>query len=145
MLPLEGAALAYINTFLPWTDWFTITLVLLLTVFQILFHPYAIVIFHALLRLFVNVFADLMIYNAESTQLVYNSGQKLLVCDFWYWVELLVCPLLRNAGKSGGEWPILPKVNIGFSSCMASFHQGNTEFYCPDWEGDLVYNVFFCH
>ena len=86
MLPLEGAALAYINTFLPWTDWFTITLVLLLTVFRILFHPYAIVIFHALLRLLVNVFADLIIYNAESTQLVYNSGQKLPVCSDWYWV-----------------------------------------------------------
>ena len=86
MLPLEGAALAYINTFLPWTDWFTITLVLLLTVFRILFHPYAIVIFHALLRLLVNIFADLIIYNAESTQLVCNSGQKLHVCSDWYWV-----------------------------------------------------------
>ena len=54
---------------------------LLLTVFRILFHPYAIVIFHGLLRLLVNVFADLIIYNAESTQLDYNSGQKLPVCS----------------------------------------------------------------
>ena len=54
---------------------------LLLTVFRILFHPYAIVIFHGLLRLLVNVFADLIIYNAESTQLVYNSGQKLPICS----------------------------------------------------------------
>ena len=42
--------------------------------------------------------------------------------------------------------PVLPEVNIGFSSsCMASFHQGqgNTEFYCPGLRGDLVYNVPF--
>ena len=49
-----------------------------------LFYPYAIEIFYAFHRLLVNIFADLRIDNAESTQLVYNSGQKLLVCSFWY-------------------------------------------------------------
>ena len=47
---------------------------------------HAVEIFCALHRLLVNYFADLTIDNAESTQLVYNSGQRLLVCNLWYWV-----------------------------------------------------------
>ena len=67
---------------LQWTDWFTIILVLLLTVFRILFHPYAIVIFYALLRLLVNVFSDLIIYKAESTQLVKTVVKSCLSAAF---------------------------------------------------------------
>ena len=136
MLPLEGAALAYNNTFLPWTVWSTIILVLLMTVFRILFHPNAIEIFYALHRLLVNFFADLIIYNAESIQLVYNSGQKLLVCSVWYWVMSIASGMLSVEGSRQVRRRAI-NIALGqywFSpSCMASFHQdrGNTEFYCP--------------
>ena len=47
---------------------------------------HAVEIFCALHRLLVNYFADLTIHKAESTQLVFDSGQRLLVCNLWYWV-----------------------------------------------------------
>ena len=84
MLPLEGAAVAYNYTFY----YGRIDLLLHLCFNRKLYYESSFTLmqlkYFALHRLLVNFFADLIIYNAESIQSVYNSGQKLLVCSVWY-------------------------------------------------------------
>ena len=48
-----------------------------MTVFRILFHPYAIEIVHTLHRFLVNFFADLIIFNPESVRSILQQWSKV--------------------------------------------------------------------
>ena len=80
-------------------------------------------------------------------RLVYNSVQRLLVCNLWCWVQLLVCSLWRNAGKSGQQVSdqYCPR-SILVSPPPAWLHSTRTRairsFIALAWGGhDLVHNV----
>ena len=87
MLPLEGAAVAHKDTFFT-MDRLIYYYICALIDNRILNPPSPLCSWNifALHRLLVNFFADLTIDNAKSTQLVYNSGKWLLVCNPWNWV-----------------------------------------------------------
>ena len=82
MLPLEGAAVAYNYTFY----YGQIYLLLYLCFNRILYYESSFTLvqlkyFLHYITLLVNFFADLAIHNVEFTHSVYNSGQRLLVCN----------------------------------------------------------------
>ena len=99
----------------------------------------------ALHRLLVNFFADLTIDNAKSTQLVYNSGKWLLVCNPWNWVKLLVCSPWGMQASHAASDQYCPR-SILVSPPPAWLHSTRTRairsFIALAWGGhDLVHNV----